>query len=112
MGACATAVAGRFGLSPARVSQLRRRYEGLWRTFQGEWAGRRAAVFDESLELIRLLLTQQTVSFTGEFFSVDGAGVGPLPAKPLDIWLGGSAPSGLPEPAREAKHFHSRVPLV
>ena len=30
------AVAGRFGLSPARVSQLRRKYEGLWRAFQGE----------------------------------------------------------------------------
>jgi probable F420-dependent oxidoreductase len=26
---------------------------------------------------------------------VEGASVGPLPAKPLDIWLGGSAPGGL-----------------
>ena len=32
------AVAGRFGLSPARVSQLRRRYEQLWRAFHGEHA--------------------------------------------------------------------------
>jgi len=30
------AVAGRLGMSPARVSQLRRKYEGLWRAFQGE----------------------------------------------------------------------------
>lgn len=37
------AVAGRFGLSPARVSQLRRKYEGLWRAFQGDGAGPRAA---------------------------------------------------------------------
>ena len=30
------AVACRFGISPGRVSQLRRVYEHLWRTFQGE----------------------------------------------------------------------------
>jgi len=58
-------------------------------------AGRRAAVFDESLELIRLLLTAERVSFGGEFFTVSDATVGTLPAKPLDIWLGGSAPAGL-----------------
>jgi probable F420-dependent oxidoreductase len=52
-------------------------------------------VFDESLELLKLLLTQQNVSFSGKFFTVTGASVGPLPAKSLDIWLGGSAPEGL-----------------
>jgi len=57
--------------------------------------GRRAAVFDESLRLIRLLLTAERVSFDGEFFTVSDATVGTPPAKPLDIWLGGSAPAGL-----------------
>jgi probable F420-dependent oxidoreductase len=57
--------------------------------------GSRAAVFDESLELLRLLLTQESVSFSGRFFTVTDASVGPLPPKPLDIWLGGSAPEGL-----------------
>jgi probable F420-dependent oxidoreductase len=57
--------------------------------------GSRAAVFDESLELLRLLLAQPEVSFSGQFFSIEGASVGPLPAKQLDIWLGGSAPEGL-----------------
>jgi probable F420-dependent oxidoreductase len=75
-----------FGLRPARPAEL-----GLF----GVPAGRRAAVFDESLRLIRLLLTQERVSFDGEFFTVDGAQIGPKPAKPLDIWLGGSAPAGL-----------------
>jgi hypothetical protein len=37
------AVAGRFGLSPARVSQLRRKYEQEWRVFQGEAAVVQAA---------------------------------------------------------------------
>ncbi|MBO0836627.1 MAG: TIGR03854 family LLM class F420-dependent oxidoreductase [Actinobacteria bacterium] len=57
--------------------------------------GSRAAVFDESLELLRLLLTQESVSFSGQFFVVTDASIGPLPVKPLDIWLGGSAPEGL-----------------
>lgn len=57
--------------------------------------GRRAAVFDESLQLLRAVLRQRDVSFEGEFFSVPAADVQPLPAHPLDIWLGGSAPSAL-----------------
>ena len=57
--------------------------------------GQRAAVFDESLELLRLLLTTERVDFAGRFFSVSGATVSPRPAKPLDIWLGGSAPAAL-----------------
>lgn len=55
----------------------------------------RAAVFDESLTLLRLLLTTENVTFHGEFFSVTDAKIGKPPAKPLDIWLGGSAPAGL-----------------
>jgi probable F420-dependent oxidoreductase len=75
-----------FGLQPAQPAE-----RGLFPVP----AGQRAAVFDESLRLLRLLLTSETVSFEGSFFSVSGASVGPLPAKPLDIWLGGSAPGGL-----------------
>ncbi|ANW64878.1 LLM class F420-dependent oxidoreductase [Mycobacterium sp. djl-10] len=56
-------------------------------------AGRRAAVFDESLRLVRALLSEQSVDFAGEFFSVTGAAVGALPAAPMDLWLGGSAPA-------------------
>jgi probable F420-dependent oxidoreductase len=74
-----------FGLRPARPGEVA--------AFPVD--GRRAAVFDESLELLRLLLAKPEVSFNGEFFKVDAASVGPFPAKPLDIWLGGSAPEGL-----------------
>jgi probable F420-dependent oxidoreductase len=75
-----------FGLQPAQSAE---------RPLFPVPSGQRAAVFDESLVLLRLLLTTGTVSFHGEFFTVEGASVGPLPAKPLDIWLGGSAPGGL-----------------
>ncbi|WP_156096872.1 TIGR03854 family LLM class F420-dependent oxidoreductase [Amycolatopsis jejuensis] len=57
--------------------------------------GRRAAVFDESLTLLRLLLDQDDVHFDGEFFQVDGVTIGPRPAKRLDLWVGGTAPAAL-----------------
>ncbi len=75
-----------FGLLPAQPAE---------RVLFGVPDGQRAAVFDESLQLLRLLLTAEKVSFDGEFFTVSDASVGSLPAKPLDIWLGGSAPAGL-----------------
>jgi probable F420-dependent oxidoreductase len=75
-----------FGLQPAQPAE-----RGLFAVP----AGRRAAVFDESLTLLRLLLTSEQVSFAGEFFAVSEASVGAVPARPLDIWLGGSAPAGL-----------------
>jgi probable F420-dependent oxidoreductase len=75
-----------FGLRPARRNE---------RDLFAVPAGRRAAVFDESLRVLRLLLHEDTVSFDGEFFTVQGASIGPRPAKPLDIWLGGTAPAAL-----------------
>ena len=75
-----------FGLQPAQLAE---------RALFGVPEGQRAAVFDESLVLLRQLLTSETVSFEGTYFIVSGASVGTLPAKPLDIWLGGTAPAGL-----------------
>ena len=74
-----------FGLRPARPPEIA----------AFPVPGPRAAVFDEAMELLRLLLSRDEVSYQGRFFSVDSATVGPRPAKPLDIWLGGSAPAGL-----------------
>jgi probable F420-dependent oxidoreductase len=75
-----------FGLKPARDRE---------RALFPVPPGRRGAVFDESLTLLRLLLRQERVSFAGEFFAVEDASIGPLPAKPLDIWLGGGAAQAL-----------------
>ena len=75
-----------FGLQPAQPAE---------RPLFPVPPAQRAAVFDESLTLLRLLLTTGNVTFHGQFFTVDGAEIGPKPAKPLDIWLGGSAPAGL-----------------
>jgi probable F420-dependent oxidoreductase len=85
------------GLAPGRVLPV----FGLQPALAAERAlfpvppGQRGAVFDEALTLLRLMLTTDVVSFHGTFFTVENASVGPLPAKPLDIWLGGSAEAGL-----------------
>jgi probable F420-dependent oxidoreductase len=85
------------GLAPGRVLPV----FGLQPATPGERAlfpvpaGQRGAVFDEALTLLRLMLTNETVTFHGTFFSVEDASAGTLPVKPLDIWLGGSAPAGL-----------------
>ncbi|HJQ47859.1 MAG TPA: TIGR03854 family LLM class F420-dependent oxidoreductase [Amycolatopsis sp.] len=70
-----------FGLRPARRSE--------WGLFEVP-AGRRAAVFDESLALLRAVLSSERTEFTGEFFEVDGAYVGEAR---VDIWLGGAVPA-------------------
>src|SRR5439155_10614535 len=80
-----------FGLRPARRAE---------RDIFEVPDGRRAELFDESLRLLRALLSQETVDFAGEFFKIDSASVGPLPHTPPDIWLGGTAPAGLRRDAR------------
>ncbi|WP_410662520.1 TIGR03854 family LLM class F420-dependent oxidoreductase [Amycolatopsis sp. lyj-84] len=75
-----------FGLKPARDAEL---------PLFPVPPGRRAAVFDESLLLIKALLEQEEVTFEGEFFRVEGVGLGMRPLKRLDLWLGGKAPGAL-----------------
>jgi probable F420-dependent oxidoreductase len=55
--------------------------------------GERAAVFDESLRILRAALVDEPASYNGRYFSVTAAAVQPRPNPPLDIWLGGSAPA-------------------
>lgn len=55
--------------------------------------GERAAVFDESLRVLRSALVEDSASYSGRYFTVSGAAVMPRPEPPLDIWLGGSAPA-------------------
>lgn len=56
--------------------------------------GRRAAVFDESLRLLRSALDDSGITFAGEFFDVHNVDVLPKPVTHLDIWLGGASRPG------------------
>jgi probable F420-dependent oxidoreductase len=55
--------------------------------------GKRAEVFDEALQLLRMALRADDVTFKGEFFTVEDARILPKPEPPLDIWIGGATPA-------------------
>ncbi|WP_176611689.1 TIGR03854 family LLM class F420-dependent oxidoreductase [Actinomadura sp. WMMB 499] len=57
--------------------------------------GPRAEVFEEALRVVRALLTEPVVTHHGRYFHLDEASVAPLPAKPLDLWLGGRIPAAM-----------------
>jgi len=56
--------------------------------------GERAAVFDESLRILRAALVEDAASYRGRFITFADAAVAPRPSPPLDIWLGGSSQAG------------------
>jgi probable F420-dependent oxidoreductase len=56
----------------------------------------RARRFNEAVPLLRRLWTEDAVTHDGEFFHLDGVRVVPKPVqRPIDLWLGGIAPSEL-----------------
>ena len=56
----------------------------------------RAARFNEALPLLRRFWSGETVDHEGTFHHYEGARIRPLPVQdPLEIWLGGIAPSEL-----------------
>jgi probable F420-dependent oxidoreductase len=56
----------------------------------------RAARFDEALPLLHRFWTEDEVDHSGRFFSYSAARVRPKPQQaPLEVWLGGRAPSEL-----------------
>lgn len=58
-------------------------------------AGPRAEVFEEALTVVRRLLTEESVTHHGRWFTLDDAVVAPRPPRPLDLWLGGLVPAAL-----------------
>jgi probable F420-dependent oxidoreductase len=62
-------------------------YEALGQSFR-----RRGRRIDEQIGLLRRLFTEPTLTFTGEFDTITGAGLAPLPVqRPIPIWVGGAS---------------------
>jgi probable F420-dependent oxidoreductase len=73
-------------------------YEAL-----GEDFGNRGKRSAEQIELLRRLWTEQSVTFDGEFHTVTGAGLAPLPVqRPIPVWVGAASPLGYKRAGRLA----------
>ncbi len=70
-------------------------YDGLNENFRTR--GRRMA---EQIELLRALWTEDSVTFKGEFDTVEGASINPRPPRTIPIWFGASAPVALERAGR------------
>jgi len=67
----------------------------------GVQRGDRAAWFNEALPLLRRLWEEDEVTHEGERFSIPSAKVRPKPIQdPIEVWLGGQAPSELKRAGR------------
>lgn len=73
-------------------------YDSLGQRFDS-----RGARLEEQIPLLRRLLTEPVVDFSGRFDIVNRAGISPLPPAPPPIWIGtGSAPAALDRVGRLA----------
>ena len=80
-------------------------YEALGEDFATR--GRRE---DEQIELLRLLWTTPSVTFSGEFDSITGAGIAPLPVqRPIPIWVGGASDAAYRRMGRLADGWFPQV---
>ena len=82
-------------------------YEALGMSFHDR--GRR---FEEQIELLRRLWTEDVFDFDGRWHKLTAAGINPLPVqRPIPIWIGGSAEPALRRAARLADGFFPQRPL-
>jgi probable F420-dependent oxidoreductase len=81
-------------------------YEALNENFHNR--GRR---MDEQIEVLRLLWTQPSVEFQGQFHRIDQLGINPLPIQqPIPIWMAGYADPALRRIARLADGWFPHSP--
>ena len=73
-------------------------YEALGMNFHS-----RGRVVEEQIEVLRLLWSQEIVSYKGQFHTITEAGLNPLPVRrSIPIWVGGRADAALRRVARLA----------
>jgi probable F420-dependent oxidoreductase len=79
-------------------------FEGLGMNFKD-----RARRFEEQIDLMRRLWTEESLSYQGAFHTVTSAAICPLPIqRPIPIWIGGSAEAAVKRACRIADGF---IPL-
>jgi probable F420-dependent oxidoreductase len=67
---------------------------------------------EEQIEVLRLLWSQDLVTFHGRFHHLTGAGINPRPPRgSIPVWIGGSAEAAVRRAARLADGFMLNVPV-
>jgi probable F420-dependent oxidoreductase len=80
-------------------------YQALGQTFSD-----RAARLEEQVVVLRRLWTEPSVTFSGAFHTIEGAGIAPLPiTRPIPVWLGAMAPAALRRVGRIADGWFPQV---
>jgi probable F420-dependent oxidoreductase len=73
-------------------------FEGLGVDFR-----KRARIFEEQIEVLRLLWKEEYVTYKGAFHTITDAGLNPRPVqRPIPLWIGGHADAALRRIARLA----------
>lgn len=66
---------------------------------------------EEQIEVLRLLWTQESVSFKGRYYTLPDVGLNPLPVqRPIPIWLGGTSDATYRRVARLADGWMPQFP--
>jgi probable F420-dependent oxidoreductase len=81
-------------------------FEALGEDFSNR--GRRS---EEQIDVLRRLWTEPVVDFEGRWHTIPAAGINPLPARSIPIWIGGSAEAAIRRAARVADGFFPQRPL-
>ena len=79
-------------------------YQALGAQFAG-----RGDRLEEQIALMRELWSRPEVDFSGSFHTVSAAGLNPLPARRIPVWIGASADVGLRRAARLADGWQSEI---
>ncbi|MCJ7439534.1 MAG: LLM class flavin-dependent oxidoreductase [Acidimicrobiia bacterium] len=72
----------------------------------------RKARFEQGLDILRRLLAGEEVTSTDGPYRVEGARIAPVPAEPLEVWIGATAPAAIDRAARLGDGWMANAPLV
>jgi alkanesulfonate monooxygenase SsuD/methylene tetrahydromethanopterin reductase-like flavin-dependent oxidoreductase (luciferase family) len=73
----------------------------------------RARRFEEQIDLMRKLWCQTSMSYQGQYHTINGAAICPLPIqRPIPIWIGASAEPAIKRATRIADGFIPLSPIA
>jgi probable F420-dependent oxidoreductase len=82
-------------------------FEGLNENFKN-----RARRFEEQVDLMRKLWTEESITYQGQYHTITAAGICPLPIqRPIPIWIGATAAAAVKRATRIADGYLPLAPI-